>query len=87
MPRRKAGREELRKIKKRTLRNKSIIQDIKKALKGFKALLSKKDKNALKTALSQTMSKLDKAAKKGIIHKNTARRKISRLSLKIKSLT
>lgn len=87
MPRRKAGREELRKIKKRTLRNKSLIQDIKKVLKSFKALLTKKDNSALKALLPQIMSKLDKAAKKGIIHKNTARRKISRLSLKIKSLT
>lgn len=86
MPRRKAGREELHKIKKRTLRNKSITQDIKKVLKSFKALLAKKDINTLKTLLPQIMSKLDKAVKKGILHRNAARRKISRLSLKIKSL-
>ena len=86
MPRRKAGKTELRKTLKRTSKNKAIKQDIKKALKNFKTLVTKKDKPGLVKLLPEIMSKLDKAAKKGVINKNTARRKISRLALKIKSL-
>ena len=64
----------------RLLRTK--LRDI---MKKFLLLVSAKKAAEAKSLLSQVFSKLDKAAKKGIIHKNEACRKKSRLSLKVPS--
>lgn len=61
----------------------SIKTAIKKALELGKA----KDKKALEEAVSKVYQLCDKAVVKGILHKNTAARKKSRLSLALKKLT
>jgi small subunit ribosomal protein S20 len=50
------------------------------ALKAIRASLDEKDLSGAKTALSRTVSIVDKMASKGIIHRNTAGRYKSRLS-------
>jgi len=47
---------------------------------------SQKDAGIAKTALVEAMSEISKAKSAGVIHKNTAARKISRLSKAISSL-
>ncbi len=83
MPQRKTALKKLRVDKKRHLRNLIIKTDLKKGIKKFQALLSSKKLQEAKSALIEIISKLDKAAKKNILHKNTARRKISRLSKRL----
>ena len=83
MPRRKSSLKRKRADKKRRLRNLSIKRDLKKTIKKFQALLSAKNFEEAKSCLYKVFSKLDKAAKKGIIHKNLARRKKSRLTKSI----
>jgi small subunit ribosomal protein S20 len=78
--RRRTSLKTQRKDKKRHLRNLKIKRDIKKAIKKFSAYLSAKNTAEAKAFLSNLSSKLDKAAKKGIIKKNNAARKKSRLS-------
>jgi len=78
--RRKASIKMLRKDKKRRQHNIEIRNDLKKTLKKFQALLTAKNSTEAKAFLKQVFSKLDKAAKKGIIHKNLANRKKSRLA-------
>jgi small subunit ribosomal protein S20 len=63
----------------------SIKTAIKKALELGKSA-DKKDKEALETAVSKVYQLCDKAVGKGILHKNTAARKKSRLTLAIKKL-
>ena len=90
MPRRRTSLKTQRKDKKRRLRNLKIKRDIKKSIKKLHALLSAKNADQAKELLSGVFSKLDKAAKKGIIKKNTVARKKSRLSralLKINETT
>ena len=58
----------------------SIKTGIKKALE----LATDKDKEALNSAISKVYQLCDKAVVKGILHKNTAARKKSRLVLAIK---
>ena len=53
------------------------------ALKAIRASLDAKDLNGAKSALSQTVSLVDKMASKGIIHRNTAGRYKSRLSARL----
>ena len=79
MPHQRTSVKSLRQNKQRRLHNLKIKQELKKILKKFSKSVTTKDKNEAKTLLSQVFSKLDKAAKKGIIKKNTASRKKSRL--------
>lgn len=57
---------------------------MKTAVKDVKKLLTDKKPAEAKTALSEAYQAIDKAVKKGIIKKNTAARKKSRLSAQIK---
>ena len=66
--------------KKRRLHNLIIKTALKKSIKNFQVLLAAKKIDEAKNALKDVISKLDKAAKKSVLHKNTARRKISRLT-------
>lgn len=67
-------------------RNKSIKSATKTAIKKVYAAIEAKDKEAAKAALLAATSAIDKAASKGIYHKNNASRKISRLNLAVNKL-
>jgi small subunit ribosomal protein S20 len=79
MPRRKSSLKRKRADKKRHLRNLRVKQALKKTLKQFQKLLAAKNLEEAKKTLLKAYSQLDKAAKKHIIHPNTAGRKKSRL--------
>jgi len=83
MPRRRTSLKKNRADKKRRLRNLRVKNELKKTLKKFQALLSTKNINDAKTYLIKIFSQLDKAAKKRIIHPNTAKRKKSRLARRL----
>ncbi len=61
-------------------RNKAIKSGVKTAVKKVTAAVESGDKTAAGEALLAATSAIDKAATKGVYHKNTASRKISRLS-------
>ena len=67
-------------------RNVAFKTSIKTAIKSALALAESKDKDALSSAISKVYQLCDKAVSKGILHKNTAARKKSRLVLAIKKL-
>ena len=67
-------------------RNVAFKTAIKSALKKVLTLAKAKDEDAMKGALSKAYQLCDKAVSKGILHKNTAARKKSRLVLAIKKL-
>ena len=67
-------------------RNAAFKTSIKTALKKALALAEGDDKEALNAAISKAYQLCDKAVSKGILHKNTAARKKSRLVLAIKKL-
>ena len=67
-------------------RNKSIKSSVKTAIKKVDAAIAAKDVEAAKAALLNATSAIDKAASKGVYHKNTDKRKISRLNLAVNKL-
>lgn len=67
-------------------RNVAFKSSIKTAMKKVLELAETDDKEALNSALSRAYQLCDKAVSKGILHKNTAARKKSRLTLAIKKL-
>ena len=61
-------------------RNKAIRSGVKTAIKKVYAAVESGDKEAAKAALLNATTVIDKAASKGVYHKNTASRKVSRLA-------
>lgn len=61
-------------------RNKSIKTGVKTAVKKVRVAIEANDKAAASAALLAATSTIDKAVTKGVFHKNTASRKISRLA-------
>ena len=61
-------------------RNKAIKSGVKTAIKKVNAAIAANDKEAAKAALLAATSTIDKAASKGVFHKNNASRKVSRLA-------
>ena len=80
MPQTKQAEKALRKSKKRAERNKLVKNTIKTLTKKTRQAIDKKDAKAT-DLIKETTQKIDKAAQKGILKKNTAARKKSRLML------
>ncbi|HEX21465.1 MAG TPA: 30S ribosomal protein S20 [Actinobacteria bacterium] len=67
-------------------RNKKSKSALKTYINKFEETIAGKDKKAAKDALTQAVSRLDKAASKGLIHHNNAAVKKSRLTKKFNAL-
>ncbi|MCC8162573.1 MAG: 30S ribosomal protein S20, partial [Lachnospiraceae bacterium] len=63
----------------RTAKNKAIKSKVKTMVKKVYAAIDEKDQEAAKAALKEAISTLNKAASKGVYHRNTVSRKISSL--------
>lgn len=85
MPNKKSAEKELRKNVKRNAANKKFADKLKSAVKANIKQINAKDKSVMEK-LPLTIKAIDKAAKKGIIKKNTANRKKSRLMKQANSL-
>lgn len=72
--------------RKKAERNKSIKSAVKTSIRKVEAAIEAKDKEAASAALLNAISTIDKAASKGVYHKNTAARKVSRLSKAVNTL-
>lgn len=70
----------------KTERNKAMKSRIKTCIKKVENAVSENDKEAAVVALKEASSQIQKAARKGLYHKNNAARKISRLANKVKSI-
>jgi len=75
-----SAKKALRQNLKRRARNLIYKQKIKNLIKQVKVLVSQKKTEEAKKLLSQVYKILDKAAKTGLIKKNTAARKKSRIT-------
>jgi small subunit ribosomal protein S20 len=79
----KSARKRERQNLKRRLRNKSTISALRTQMKKVRTAIQAKDAEKARAELVKTASMLDKAASKGIIHKNKASRHVSRLSKQV----
>lgn len=70
----------------RAERNKAIKSRVKTFVKKVDAAVAAGDKAAAEAALPVAISEISKAASKGIYHKNTAARKVSRITKAVNSL-
>lgn len=70
----------------RRAQNISVKSDMRTAVKKVETLVVNNDVETAKSALITASKKLDKASRKGLIHKNTAARQKSRLAKKLNEL-
>ncbi len=79
MPNIKSQKDRVEQTKKETARNKAIKSNLKTVVKKANSAISHSsaDKDA---SVKAAFSTIDKAASKGVLHKNTASRKVARLA-------
>ena len=83
----KSAEKRTRQNEKRLLRNKAVKTRVKHLTKDVRMSSSAGSQEAALDKLNAAKSLIDKAAKKHVIHKKTAARKISRLSKLINAAT
>lgn len=76
----KSAKKRILVIETKTLRNKMIKSKVKTLVKKVDAAVAANDKATATAALAEAVVAIDKAAAKGVYHKNTAARKVSRIT-------
>ena len=82
----KSAKKRIKVAAKKTLRNKMITSRVKTRVKKVVAAVAVSDNEAAKVALAPAVAAIDKAANKGVYHRKTASRKISRLTKSVNKL-
>ena len=86
MPIIKSAIKRMHQTAKRKARNQATKRSLRIETKAFTAAIEAKDAKKAAEALKQVQSKIDIAVKKNLIKKNTAARKMSRLTAQVKAL-
>ena len=81
-----SAKKATRKIARRTEVNKARRSRMRTFLRKVEEAIATGDQAAAAAALKAAQPELQRAASKGIVHRNTASRKISRLASRVKSL-
>ena len=81
-----SARKSARQSEIRRQHNASLTSTMRTAIKNVKKAVASGDKSAAAAALITSMSKIDRTAAKGVIHRNAAARHKSRLALAVKAL-
>ena len=87
MPNIKSAKKRVLQTEKRQLRNQARKSSLKTAIKKVVVALELNDVQASKALLVAAESKIARAKGKGLLHPNTAARKISRLAKKVAAAT
>lgn len=82
----KSVRKRVRQIERRTVRNRARRSRVRTYLRKVEEAIEAKDKTAAEAAFKEVMPEMHRSVGKGIMHRNTVDRKLSRLSSRIKAL-
>jgi small subunit ribosomal protein S20 len=81
------AKKAIRKIARRTEVNKARRSRVRTYLRKFDEAVTSGDAGAAKLAFVEAQSELMRAVSKGVVHKNTGSRKVSRLHAQLKKLS
>lgn len=81
-----SARKRIRQTEKRTLRNRARKSRVRTFLRKVEQAIAGGNADAAREALRIAQPELQRAATKGVLHRNTVARKLSRLSSRIKAL-
>jgi small subunit ribosomal protein S20 len=82
----KSAQKRARQTIKKTVVNRARRKKMRTAVKQAELALGKGEATIAKTAVSAAQPALDRAVSKGVMHKKTASRKLSRLNARLKKL-
>ena len=82
----KSAEKRHRQNEKRRVRNHALKSQLRTLVKRVLTAVEKKDASAAETELRVAARALDKAVTKGVLHRNNASRRLSRLTLRLNSL-
>ena len=80
------AKKAIRKIQRRTEVNKARRSRVRTYLRRFDEAVAAGDRTAAEAAFVEAQSELMRAVSKGVVHKNTGSRKVSRLAAQLKKL-
>ena len=86
MPNIKSAKKRVKVIKAKTLQNKMFKTQLKTDIKKYEAAVAAGDKALALAAYKEAVKKIDLAAARGIIHKNTAAHKKSQFTKKLNAM-
>lgn len=86
MPSHKSAEKRVRKTARRTEVNKSRRSEVRGAVRKVEEALASGDKKAAQAALKAAEPTIMRGVSKGVIHRNTGSRKVSRLASRVKAL-
>jgi small subunit ribosomal protein S20 len=86
MPHHKSAEKRLRQTEKRTAINRARMSRVRTFVKKVETAIATGDKAAAQSALQLAQPELHRATTKGVLHKNTVARKLSRLATRINAL-
>ncbi len=81
-----SAKKRIRRNAKRAEINRTRVSRVRTFVKKVEQAIASGDKDAAQAALKSAEPELRRGAAKGILHRNTASRKVSRLSARVKSL-
>lgn len=86
MPHHKSAEKRLRQTEKRTAVNRSRMSRVRTFVKKVEAAIATGDKQVAQAAFQEAQPELHRATTKGVMHRNTVARKLSRLATQINGL-
>lgn len=81
-----SAKKRVRQIERRTAVNRSRMSRIRTFCKSVEVALARGDREAAEAALKAAEPELQRGVTKGVMHRNTAARKISRLTHRVRAL-
>lgn len=85
MAQHQSAMKRIRRDAKQTLRNHSRLSRVRTFIKKVETALAAGDKTKAQAALALAQPEIMRSVTKGVLHKNTAARKMSRLNARVKS--
>ena len=87
MPHHKSAEKRLRPTEKRTVINRARMSRVRTFVKKVEAAIETGDRASAQSAFQLAQPELHRATTKGVMHKNTVARKLSRLAARINALS
>jgi small subunit ribosomal protein S20 len=82
----RSAEKRIRQTERHTARNRARVSRIRTFMKKVETAIAAGDKDGARAALTAAQPEMQRGVGKGVLHKNTVARKLSRLSARIKAL-
>jgi small subunit ribosomal protein S20 len=86
MPNIKSAKKRMRQTKRRTEINRARMSRVRTFVKKVETAIDAGDKTAAEAALKMAQPEIMRGVTKGVLHRNTASRRVSRLSARVKAM-